>query len=399
MSKFWPQFPLNDMVEVAAGNPAPQDTYDFCKNGALFIRMQDVGREHHTKNLIESADKITEKAIKNYRLRLFPTGSVLIPKSGASINLNHRAMLGKDAYVVSHLAVLVPDHEKLISEYLYYWSLTYDPRDQAQTTSLPSLPISLIKTARIPVPPLPEQRRLVDILSHAEGIVRLRREAQKKAQKLIPALFLDMFGDPATNPKGWSIVKLGDLLAESPTLGTMIKPSSNGGRWLDLRVANIQDGRLKLDDSKFINLLDDQIDRFKLQDGDIVLARAIGSLEHLGKAIVVYPGKHEWTFDSHLMRIRLNKAQLLPEILKIFLESSNGRKEFLRQTRRSAVQFNINGKELRNILVPLPPISLQLDFLEWIKNIESLQSQQSIALEKAEATFQSLLHRAFAGQL
>jgi type I restriction enzyme S subunit len=150
---------------------------------------------------------------------------------------------------------------------------------------------------------------------------------------------------------------------------------------------------------KFINLPDDQIDRFKLRDGDIVLARAIGSLEHLGKAIVVYPGKYEWTFDSHLMRIRLDKARLLPEILKIFLESNQGRKEFLRQTRRSAVQFNINGKELRNILIPLPPISLQLVFLEWITNIESIQSQQSIALEKAEATFQSLLHRAFAGEL
>ena len=59
------------------------------------------------------------------------------------------------------------------------------------------------------VPPLPEQRRIVDLLSRAEGIVRLRREAEKKAAELIPALFLDMFGDPATNPKGWPVESLG----------------------------------------------------------------------------------------------------------------------------------------------------------------------------------------------
>jgi len=60
-----------------------------------------------------------------------------------------------------------------------------------------------LKEIQVPKPPLSEQRRIVDLLSRAEGIVRLRREAEKKSAELIPALFLDMFGDPATNPKGW----------------------------------------------------------------------------------------------------------------------------------------------------------------------------------------------------
>jgi len=88
---------------------------------------------------------ITSDAISRYRIRLFPAGSVLIPKSGASINLNQRAMLGCDAYVVSHLAIVAPKTERLLPEYLYFWSLAYDPRSQAQTTSLPSLPLLLIK--------------------------------------------------------------------------------------------------------------------------------------------------------------------------------------------------------------------------------------------------------------
>lgn len=67
------------------------------------------------------------------------------------------------------------------------------------------------ESTQIRVPPLDEQRRIVDILSRAEGIVRLRREAQRKATELVPGIFLDMFGDPATNPKGWPVETIGRL--------------------------------------------------------------------------------------------------------------------------------------------------------------------------------------------
>lgn len=250
------------------------------------------------------------------------------------------------------------------------------------------------ESTRVRMPPHAEQRRIVDILSRAEGIVRLRREAEKKAAELIPALFLDMFGDPTTNPKGWSVVRLGDCLAEPPILGTMAKPSSVAGRWLDLRVANIQGGQLTLSDKKWIDLPSAQIERFALRAGDIVLARAIGSLDHLGKAVVVAPDG-EWTFDSHLMRVRLDITRLLPVVFKSFLESSGGREEFLKHTRRSAVQFNINGKELREIRIPLPPLNLQHEYLGRAEVVNSIQSQQSAASAKAQATFDALLAQVF----
>ena len=126
--------------------------------------MQDVGRTHWTKSLTSTTDRLTKEAVARHRLRRFPRGTLLIPKSGASVNLNHRALLGTDAYVVSHLAAVVPKAATIDAEYLYYWSLTYDPRHQAQTTSLPSLPTALIKAARLPVPSIQKQRRIVDPL-------------------------------------------------------------------------------------------------------------------------------------------------------------------------------------------------------------------------------------------
>ena len=77
-------------------------------------------------------------------------------------------------------------------------------------------------------------------------------------------------------------------------------------------------------DQKWLNLPDEQIERFSLKHGDVVLARAIGSLDHLGKAVVIYP-EGDWIFDSHLMRLRFDTSRLLPEVFKGFLESSSGR--------------------------------------------------------------------------
>ncbi len=259
---------------------------------------------------------------------------------------------------------------------------------------MPRADMDFVFSLTMPLPPIPEQRRIVDLLSRAEGIVRLRREAEKKTAELIPALFLDMFGDPATNPKGWPVAKVGALLAEPPTLGTMAKPSNTVGKWLDLRVANIQGGQLTLADKKWLDLPDSQVARFALRSGDVVLARAIGSLDHLGKAVVLHPDG-DWTFDSHLMRLRFDSAKLLPQVFKAFLESTSGREVFLKHTRRSAVQFNINGKEIRQIEIAVPPMALQQSFWERAEEVRSIQSQQSTAIAKAQATFNALLADAF----
>src|SRR5574337_387317 len=98
-----------------------------------------------------------------------------------------------------------PDQTKALPEYVHYWTRSEETRESIRfiVKGIHLYPKDVAEL-RIPLPPLAEQRRLVDLLTRAEGIVRLRREAQKKAAEIIPALFLDIFGDPATNPKGWN---------------------------------------------------------------------------------------------------------------------------------------------------------------------------------------------------
>ena len=210
MSRY-PIFRLGDVADVAAGDPAPQDSEAFALDGPLFVRMHDVGRDHLNPALRSSRDRLDPHWIRENRLRLFPRGSTLIPKSGASVNLNHRAKLDVDAYVVSHLAVVIPDRSRVHPDYLYWWSVHYDPRDQVRVTSLPSLKLSTLRGAGIPIPSLDEQRRIVRILNRAARIERLRAEARESLISFSAALFIEMFGNPSENPMGWEIMRLGSI--------------------------------------------------------------------------------------------------------------------------------------------------------------------------------------------
>ena len=94
--------------------------------------------------------------------------------------------------------------------------------------SVKGVTLTDIKRIEVPIPPIPEQRSIVDLLSRAEGIVRLRREAEKKAAELIPALFIDMFGDPGTNPKGWPIRKVANFVTRFEGGKNLQAGSENG---------------------------------------------------------------------------------------------------------------------------------------------------------------------------
>jgi type I restriction enzyme S subunit len=154
----WMWSTLDEVADVTAGNPAPQGQEFFEGGTKPFVRVQDMGRLSGAVKLYETHDYINEKAAKT--LKLFPQGSVLFTKSGASTLLNQRVILGRDMYVVSHIAAAIPK-KSILSEWLYYWLRTIDFAYLAHATTLPSLPLSKAKAIPVPVAPLDQQKRIV----------------------------------------------------------------------------------------------------------------------------------------------------------------------------------------------------------------------------------------------
>lgn len=294
--------------------------------------------------------------------------------------------------------------DKVLFDWVFYFVRQQNFRNEAKrnftgTAGQQRVPTTFMGLAQVPVPPVYEQHRLVDILSRAEGIVRLRREAQKKAQELIPALFLDMFGDPATNPKGWPIMP---LLEVAEIISGVTK-----GRRIDfkesislpyVRVANVQDGHLNLAEIKYIEVKPNEIEKYRLELGDLLMTEG-GDPDKLGRAALWNGEIEHCLHQNHVFKVRANRKLVFPEYLCALIGSEYGKRYFLQVAKRTTGIASINKTQLGSFPVLIPPLIQQIEFTNRVIQARSIQSQQSLALEKAEATFQSLLHRALAGQL
>jgi type I restriction enzyme, S subunit len=252
----------------------------------------------------------------------------------------------------------------------------------------------------VPKPSLFEQHRVVDIISRAEGVVRMRREAQKKAAELIPALFLDMFGDPATNPKGWQEVSLGSVIEEF-RYGTSQKSGPTG--YPTLRIPNVIGDRLDPSQIKFVAAPDGEAQRLRLHDGDLLFVRTNGNPDYVGRSAVFNAETmrsagfepENCLYASYLIRGRIMREIIYPHYLQVFLSSTEGRRRLKERCRTSAGQYNINIDGLSSIVLPLPPIDKQFAFEEHCPDVFSIQAQQEAAMQKAKAAFEALLARYF----
>lgn len=261
---------------------------------------------------------------------------------------------------------------------------------------MPRADMDFVLGLELPLPPLAEQLRIVDLLARAEGIMNLRREAQAKAQAIIPALFLDMFGDPATNPRGWPVVPLGQLL-RAADYGSSTKASETGAGLPLIRMGNvIYAGDLDLSSLKYVDLEPAKAVRYSLEAGDILFNRT-NSKELVGKT-GLWDGSIHAVAASYFIRLRVNPQRAIPFYLWTFMNTHH-MKRVLFETARGAIgQANINSRELKALSVPVPPLDIQACFEERGRAVQSIAAQQAEALKKAEATFQALSARAFGSE-
>lgn len=172
-------------------------------------------------------------------------------------------------------------------KFLFYLLLQLDLSRLKTATGVPGLTREDAYRERVPVPPIDEQRRIADLLSRAEGIVSLRRQAQQKAAALIPAIFVEMFGDPATNPKRWPELSMGTVVTEY-RYGTSQKSGEDG--YPTLRIPNVIGNSLDPADMKLVDVPKAEAARIRLVDGDLLFVRTNGNPNYVGRSAVFEKG-------------------------------------------------------------------------------------------------------------
>ena len=286
-------------------------------------------------------------------------------------------------------------------KWVYYMLQSFGLEKYAQGAGVPTLNRNLVHHEPVLVPPLEEQRRITAILDQAETLRTQRRTALALLDSLTQSLFLDMFGDPVTNSKGWPISNIG---REAKLQGGFAFKSNdyvvNGVRLV--KISNVHRDALTWDDLDY--LPESYIEAYKsfnLNIGDIVIALTrpiIQSLDSV-KIAVVSAIDVPSLLNQRVGRFVITQpTRLEPQYLLGFCRSKaffNAVSKFCSES----LQPNMSTAQVEGLELPLPPLPLQQTFATRIASIEALKATHRRALAALDALFASLQQRAFTGAL
>jgi type I restriction enzyme, S subunit len=388
--------PLDEVAErVCVGYVGPSSEF-FCEDGVPFLRTGNVG----TKKLhLNDIKRVTPEFHSKQKKSTLKAGDVLVTRV-VSDEL-------KAAIVPPELAggncgniIVVRPGKLLDSNYLMHLLSAPDSQKTLlgrQVGSAQSvINTAVLKSWQIPVLGLEEQRRIAAILDQAETLRTQRRQALAHLDTLTQSLFLDMFGDPVANPKGWSFVKLDQLIRDGDTINYgVIQPGDALDEGVPLvRVGDVVDGNF---DPGALKRIDPTIEaaykRSRLR-GDEILVTCVGSIGVVGLV------------DSSMMGFNIARAvSRIPASDKVdrvflasYLQTEHVQRYFTSEL-RTVSQPTLNIKQICETKVIQPPLTLQQTFATRIQAIEALKATHRTVLAQLDALFASLQQRAFAGEL
>lgn len=247
-------------------------------------------------------------------------------------------------------------------------------------------------------PDLDEQKRIAAILDKADAIRRKRQQALRLTDDFLRSVFLDIFGDPVTNPKGWDEVEFDELIA-STKLG-MVRSSEEFGWEMPVPYVRMDaltnDGRFLPEKVQGTHASRSDIDNYGLKPGDF-LFNTRNSKELVGK-VAVYPGPAGATFNNNLMRIRFNESADPYFVCQQF-QFARVQRELEARKQGTTSVFAIYWKNLQSLPVLCPPPALQKDFRAIVDKIARTRTPMTSLTSEADDLFASLQQRAFRGEL
>lgn len=246
----------------------------------------------------------------------------------------------------------------------------------------------------IPFPPFNDQIRIAHLLSKVEGLIAQRKQHLQQLDDLLKSVFLEMFGDPVKNEKGWGPTTIGDMAIEVK-YGT--SASAQGGPYKYLRMNNItQDGYWDFGSLKYIDVDDKDFEKYSLRKGDLVFNRT-NSKQLVGKT-AVYDRDEPVVIAGYLIRVRF-KNEANPWFVWGHLNSKFGKTRLFNLCRNIVGMANINAKELQAIPILKPPIELQNQFAVIVEKVESIKARYQQSLIELENLYGALSQKAFKGEL
>lgn len=359
-----------------------------------------------TKNVQAELDQSDVWAIPRDKLKrtsqVLREGDVLMSTAN-SWNLVGKACfvpaLNYEATFGGFVTVIRPRDESLDPRYFYRYITS--ARIQAllrsfarQTTNIANLDMGRVSSLPVPIPPLPEQRRIASILDHADALRAKRRQAIVYLDELSKSIFHHMF-----SMFEWQ-TRLDSIIAAGPTNG-LYRPASDYGAGVPiLRIDGFASGAVLSDSYQWKRLRanEGEIEQYALAPGDLVVNR-VNALSHLGKSALISDISEPSVYESNMMRIRIDANRANGDFVLAWLQTRRAKQQILRKAKKSINQASINQADVKSLVLPLPPLELQCRFAERVEAVRVERAASERFNASADDLFYSLQSRAFRGEL
>lgn len=334
-------------------------------------------------------------------------GDIVIAASSGSLDVVGKAAPALNDFEGGFGAFckVIRPNQKVDSKYLAHFFKTPEYRtiisSLAAGANINNLRSEHLDDLLVPLPPLPEQRRIAAILDQADALRIKRREALGQLDSLTQSIFMEMFGEALRSDIRISL----SHYVEDFRYGTSNKSGFDG--YPTLRIPNVLNDSLNLTELKTVDVTEAEFRRLKLCDGDLLFVRTNGNPDNVGRCVVFNSLKvsdtgfdsSEFIYASYLIRARIKMDALLPVVLQQYLSTAEGKRALRERSKTSAGQFNINTEGLGSLPIPVFPMPLQEIFVSRKQAIEQQQAIERVSLDELEILFASLQHRAFQGEL
>ena len=387
-------FKLNDICDISGGYAFKSTSFREC--GIPIIRIGDIS--DNKINISETTAYINEN-IEKHKKFIISKGDILIALSGATTGKFGIYDYDEPALLNQRVAKLFPKKD-VLNKYLYHYmnKLQDIIYNKALGCAQPNISPREIGELEIYLPNISEQKKIVEILDKAQILIYKRKEQIKYLDELVKSKFIEMFGDPAFNPKEWNIKSFDEvfnissssriLKSEWKTEGTI--PFYRVRDMVFLSENGVANNEFFVSEEFYESL---QNEKGTPQYGDIM----VSATSTIGKCYIVKPGEKFYYKDADILRFR-KKVELAPEYFIHFMKTSFAVNQIERTFGITTVpHFTIvNSKKINMIY---PPIELQNKFADFVKQVDKLKFAMEKSLKELENNFNSLMQKAFKGEL
>ena len=391
----WPMVELGELVTIKGGGTPSKSIDAYWGGDVPWASVKDF----KSRYINQTQDCITQAGVENSATNIIPEGVIVIPT---------RMALGKVAITACDMAInqdlkalFVNDECTLDRNYLarYLESKANYIESEGKGATVKGITLDFLKSIKVPLPPLAEQKRIAAILDKADAIRQKRQQAIALADQFLRSVFLDMFGDPVTNPKGWEMQPISKVAEVQGGLQVTKKREGLPVTCPYLRVANVYRGHLELSEVKTMQVTDAELERVSLVKDDILVVEGHGNKEEIGRCAMWDGSIENIIHQNHLIRVRVTKNRVLPQYLTDFINSEGGRTQLIGASNTTSGLNTISTRLVKETEVLIPDLQTQERYVHIFNKVkEALRCFQKGALGCTEL-FETVSQKAFSGQL